>query len=55
MGFTWESAICVKTKIAADGETSLDDVSAKICNIFGFEKPRQAPRRSNSTSRQNEK
>ena len=55
MGFTWESAIHEKTKIAEDGESSLDDASAKICDIFGFEKPRQAPRRSNSTSSRNEK
>ena len=54
MGFTWESAIREKAKIAEDGESSLD-ASAKICDIFGFEKPRQAPRRSNSTSSRNEK
>ena len=41
MGFTWESAIHEKTKIAEDGESSLDDASAKICDIFGFEAIRQ--------------
>ena len=34
MGFTWESAIHEKTKIAEDGDSSLDDASAKICDIF---------------------
>ena len=36
MGFTWESAIHEKTKIAEDGESSLDDASAKYAILSGF-------------------
>ena len=36
MWFTW--GFREKTKIAEDGESSLDDAFAKVCDIFAFEK-----------------